>query len=430
MTLPRNESGLQAAETYEYDLSANNTSRGLVTKITHNDNNRTYQSFGYDSYGNKLWQENELREHTSYLYDSYNRPTKTTDPLWNFETFSYLKPGASSSYLHTTNSVYTYTSRAGIVTTNAYDANFRKTSSSVAGTTTWFHYDAVGNQDYVTDPRGNTTYTDYDTRNRKTAVREPLGRTTQFVYGDGINVTTIVRPDTFQETKTYDAMNRLIIHTVPKSAGVDLTTRFGYWPSGKLFWVLDPNGQTTYLGYNESDQLNEIVYPELTEFQSWAYDDAHNLASRTTVNGNANPASNEVQRFHYDIRNRKISMSWDNSADWATFDYYDDGRLKTATNANSTVYREYDDAGRLKLDRQTVNGVGASVDVNHGFDNDGKENHLWVTPALSPAYDYTYGYDTMGRLKTITPTGGNLAFQVLLRCGVQRNPAPELVKQS
>ena len=187
--------------------------------------------------------------------------------------------------------------------------------------------------------RSTPTYTDYDTRNRKTAVREPLGRTTQFVYGDGINVTTIVRPDTFQETKTYDAMNRLIIHTVPRSAGVDLTTRFGYWPSGKLFWVLDPNGQTTYLGYNESDQLNEIVYPGLIEFQSWAYDDAHNLASRTTVNGNANPASNEIQRFHYDIRNRKISMSWDNSADWATFDYYDDGRLKTATNANSTVHR-------------------------------------------------------------------------------------------
>ena len=65
----------------------------------------------------------------------------------------------------------------------------------------------------------------------------------------------------------------------------------------------------------------------------------------------------------------------------------------------------------LKLDRQTVNGIEASVDVNHGFDNDGKENHLWVTPARSPADDYTYGYDTMGRFETITPTGSNLAFQ-------------------
>ena len=82
------------------------------------------------------------------------------------------------------------------MTGNVYDENFRKTSSSVAGQTTWFHYDNVGNQDYVTDPRGTgagdsayTTYSDYDTRNRKWRVREPLGHTTWFEFADNINVT-------------------------------------------------------------------------------------------------------------------------------------------------------------------------------------------------------------------------------------------------
>src|SRR5207249_3737114 len=76
MTLPANVNGLRASETYEYDLSANNTSRGLVTKITHADGK--YQSFGYDSYGNKVDEWNELHENTHYTYDDYNRPTSVT----------------------------------------------------------------------------------------------------------------------------------------------------------------------------------------------------------------------------------------------------------------------------------------------------------------------------------------------------------------
>src|ERR1044071_1799142 len=118
--------GLRASETYEYDRNAYPSGspvpgRGLVSKITYNDANNSYKSFGYDQYGNKLWEENELRKRTSYEYDNYNRVTKITDPLQKFETFSYLKPGTSSSYLHTTNSIYTHTSRAGIVTTSVYD---------------------------------------------------------------------------------------------------------------------------------------------------------------------------------------------------------------------------------------------------------------------------------------------------------------------
>src|SRR5262249_16060844 len=49
MTLPRNVSGFQASETYEYDTAGGNpvAGRGLVTKITHADGK--YQSFGYDA---------------------------------------------------------------------------------------------------------------------------------------------------------------------------------------------------------------------------------------------------------------------------------------------------------------------------------------------------------------------------------------------
>ena len=140
MTLPANVSGNVASETYEYDraLDASGVTnlsgavvagRGLVTKITHADG--TYQRFKYDAYGNKRWEDNELRKTTSYTYDDYNRLTSTTDPLQNTDNDSYLKPGASSPYLHTTNSVYSYTSREQIVTTNSFDENWRKISTVV-----------------------------------------------------------------------------------------------------------------------------------------------------------------------------------------------------------------------------------------------------------------------------------------------------------
>ena len=50
-----------------------------MTKITHANNK--YQSLGYSQYGNKLWEENELRQRTSYAYDNYNRVLSITKPL-------------------------------------------------------------------------------------------------------------------------------------------------------------------------------------------------------------------------------------------------------------------------------------------------------------------------------------------------------------
>jgi RHS repeat-associated protein len=418
MTLPANVSGLQASETYEYDKNAAGTNvpgRGLVTKITHNDNNRTYQSFGYDAYGNKLWEENELLRRISYAYDEYNRLLTVTRPLNGITTYTYNPTnGTGSPYKHTTSNPDTVTVRTGsgtsIVTRNVYDQNFRKTSSTAAyGTlnlTTIFGYDAVGNLTDVIDPLNHVTHNTYDARNRKLTTTDAYGttlaRTTTFGYDAASNVTRITRPDGFFETKAYDAMNRLTSHTVPKSQNVSLTTTFGYWPFGKVFWVQDPNGQTTYLGYNESDQLNLMYYPGLTQSQAWAYDDAHNLQGRTTVNG-------EIQSFTYDIRNRRTTMSWSNNIDSATYGYDDVGRLTSAANPNSTVTRQYDDAGRLTLDQQNVNGLG-TVSVDHGYDDEGKEKHLWV-PGANPSYDYTFDYDAMGRFETISPTGGSIAFQ-------------------
>jgi RHS repeat-associated protein len=417
MTLPANGQRLRASETYEYDLSANSTSRGLVTKITHADGK--YQSFGYDVYGNKLWEENELPKRTSYTYDEYNRLLTVKDPIGQTTghqtTYTYNPTnGAGNRLSHTTSNPDTVITAAGILTTNVYDENFQKKSTTVGSSTTSFEYDNVGNVIWVTDPMTHKTYNTYDNRNRKTSATEAYGTnvqaTTVWHYDRASNINQIDRPDGHQETRGYDALNRMgwqnVKRQIPNSnESEDLTTGFGYWPSGKLLWVKDPNQHggslATFFQYNESDQLITMYYPDQSHsiVQSWTYDDAHNLTSRTTVN-------NETQSFTYDNRNRKTGMSWSNGADSASFTYYADNRLLTANNPNSSITRTYDDAGRLASDQQTVTGLGAKNVTYPVYDDDGRVKQI----QLAGTYDYTFGYDPMGRFETIS-SAGSVAFR-------------------
>jgi YD repeat-containing protein len=115
VTLPLNGSNLAASETYEYDRAydqyrVTNLSgaavggRGLVTKIMHA--NLKYQTFKYDWYGNKVWQDNERRKITSYSYDAYNRLLSVTDPLIKTTQYDYAptQGNITQAQQHTSNS--------------------------------------------------------------------------------------------------------------------------------------------------------------------------------------------------------------------------------------------------------------------------------------------------------------------------------------
>jgi RHS repeat-associated protein len=430
-----------ASETYEYDRvlgasgitdlsGAARAGRNLVTRITHAD--ETFQRFAYDAYRNKRWEDNELRKASSYAYDAYSRLLNVTRPLNGITTYTY-NPTNGTALQHTTNNPDTVTVRTSATTNfktrSVYDENFRKTSATAAdGTasaaTTWFHFDPVGNQDYVTDPRGSstpsaqwTTYTDYDNRNRKWQVREPLGRTTQFYYDDKINITRIVRPDQTTETKAYDGMNRVLTDTVPKETGINIVTRFDYYPwnvrsASLLQKVTDGEIHYTTFEYNPSGLKTKMTYSD-NSMQSWAYDDAHNLKSRTTVGG-------EIQDFKYDNRNRKTGEWWDGfpaDGEWRVFGYDDANHLTLATNGTGNpwtnliadVRRSYNDAGRLTHEWQTVTGLGTKDVAYPSYDDDGRLTQMSVSD-VSPAYDYIFSYDDMRRLKFIFSTGNQSAL--------------------
>jgi RHS repeat-associated protein len=439
VTYPATGIGQVPRETYEYDRAftggvtdpngAAVHGRGLVTKITHADN--TYQLFGYDAYGNKRWEENELRKRTSYTYDDYKRLLTVTNPLGKTTRNDYSPTEGNSTqcYMHTTNSPYFVTTPVGIKTHNVYDGNFRKSSTTAAyGTsqaaTTSFAYDNVGNLTDVTEPLA-VTHNTYDTRNRKTSTTAAYGtnlaQTTQFYYDDGINLTRIIRPDLTTETKVYDALNRVLTDTVPQTTSVNLTTTFTYNPSGTVASVTVPQSATvnltTSFAYDASDQKITMTYPNGGGTQTWAYDNVHNPKWRITVN----TQTFEAKYFYYDSRNRLYATWWynwaNNIVDWRYFGYDAASRLTEAENGTggwggnviSDVHRFYDDANHLTLEQQNVNGLG-TISVNYPtYNDDGKLTRMYVTGV--PDYDYTFSYDAMGRFEKIFITNSSQLFQ-------------------
>jgi YD repeat-containing protein len=142
--------------------------------------------------------------------------------------------------------------------------------------------------------------------------------------------------------------------------------------------------------------------------QSWDYDHAHNLASRTTVGG-------KTQNFAYDRRNHPSAVTWSNSAEWRYFGYDAASRLTRAlngtgawnTNVISDVTRSYDAAGRLTQEAQQVSGLAAPKYINYYYNADGTQRRLYA----SDGYDYTFSYDAMGRFEKIFVTNGAQLFQ-------------------
>ncbi len=434
-TMPANWLGYVATETYQYDLNASLQpcpGRGLVTVVTHADNR--YHSATYDQWGNKRFEWNELGERTAYLYDGYNR-VKSVTRANETTTYDYAPTEGGQSYPHTSNSPYWVTLPTAVKTHNVYDQNWRKTSSSVTGRTTWFHYDPVGNLDCVTDPRGSgpcgasyTTTTQYDVRNRKWKVWDAQGHLTTFTYDDASNLTYITRPDSSVEHKGYDAMDRVIWDIMPYSpagqnySAVNLVTRFQYNPSGTLYKAtltndnqgdLNPDHWTTFDYYDASDRLKRMTYQN-GHTQEWSYDNAGNMYARKAVDGSS-------LAFGYDNRNRKYFEVWGDLSEWRYYELDAGSQVRRAVNGTgdwwinyiSDVHRDYDTAGRLTSDRQDLDGPNqglARKDVTYEYDvtqrgGNGRPTRIYVPGVSGGGYDYSFRYDDMDRFEKILRNG-------------------------
>jgi YD repeat-containing protein len=374
--------------TMEYDLQFVNGSqstapcsgRGLVTKVTYADGK--YRTFGYDPAGNRVWEENELRQRTSHTYDAYHRITSTTDPL-NRTTLTSYGDNPSEAMNHTDNRPRRVQTPMGKTTIYSYDAN-RRTSDKIEGDGSaerkaWHYgYDECGNLTVMREQVGgvagaetwrDTTF-DFDERDRKITEYAPLGRTTDWQYDGAGNISWIHYADGSFVSKAYDNLNRL--HTITDE--MSRTTVYNYYPSGKVESIVDPKGFVYRYEYDASLRRTFMWFTNADntgfDYEQSIYDEAANLVQFRNRSG-------QWKTIGYDVRDREISTSWTNGAALPTSTAYDDaGRVTQRVNANSTIDYSYNAAGQVIEEKQTIAGLGTKW-VGSEYDSDGNRKRLF-----------------------------------------------------
>ena len=410
VTYPVNASGVRAIETYDYDRAydANGENsgastgqaavagRGLVTRITHADG--TYQAFGYDQYGNKLWHEDELRHRTTMVYDAYKRVLTAQDPLNHVVTNNYVPTGKTSSWITTSNLPFYTLLPSNKQTTFYYDGNWRKTRIQQAPGTadeanTYFTYDNTGNQLTVKDPRNNVTTNVFDARNRLTSTTDALNHATSFTYDAHSNKLTTTKANTEIITNVYDKLNRVIQVRTTRDASTTDVRNSVFHAAGNLTKFQDENATAradttniyTYT-YDLRNRITSMIYPNALR-EDTSYDAAGNVM---TYKNRANVTKTFSQ---FDNRNRSHRFDWSDGTTWQTTSFDDAFRITQIANGMS------------------VSGVSATTTINNTYLNDNRLNtqEEWTTAFNDNVHrTVTYTYDADGNRQTIAYPSGTL----------------------
>lgn len=404
------------------------------------------QSIDYDEEGNVLF----VTERTgavgsgdivkSYLYDSWGRLTKTTDPLDNFERV-----------LHDANGNVTFIAKLGSVDGTAVGPNakvlqaafyFRNEGGSiVASQVKAFRWIQQGGawQRQAIDSGNLIEKTEFDEALRAVAIVDANNFRTEIRYnGSGsprgaatthgqsnarydlagnlkeVDIPTPNGGRALKTVRSYDSMNRLI--SVQQDGGG--TTLQFYDTLGRLRLVEDPVGNRTYRDYDGVGRTVKVTREKRAG------------GRRTTASGSVNPLENpESTTAEFDengnVLNLKdwrdrviISHTYGSRNERLTTTLPDDGfpvlgRPSTGPNAYSYDYWEN---GSLK-------GINAPDGwrVEHGYDDAGRlsERKVVPVPQASPTgvrygtTRQTFLYDGVGRCIRATDDNGSSTKEVV-----------------
>jgi YD repeat-containing protein len=275
-----------------------------------------------------------------------------------------------------------YERTAGRVTREALYGGFVSLANrgTLTGDST-FSYDAAGRLLKAFNPlvAGNTVFTQYGS--------DPNG-----------NPTTITDENAKQDTRIYDALDRLK-QVSQLRAGTTYVTQFDYDLQGRMKKVTDPATKATDYQHDDFGRLVKVTSPN-TDETLYTYDSAGNLiAKKENLSGSPRTTS-----YAYDGLDRLTLVDFPTDADW-TFSYdastalNQTGRLSSVTNGTVTTAREYTPRGDLARETTTIGGV--TYPVTYGYDAGGNRISVQAPSGVTSTYAYSGG-----RPKTLTVTAG------------------------
>jgi len=344
-------------------------------------------------------------------YDANGRPLSITDPNGAITTLTYdLRGRLTSKNVAGETTSYQYDGLGQLTQVTlpdssslsySYDAAHRLTDiTDSQGNTVHYTLDALGNhtREDTKDPTGalvRTQQSVFDALNRLWKSIGAQGQTTVYAYDAKGNLTSRTDPLSHTTTNQYDALDRLIKAIDPNLG----QTQYGYDGQDHLTQVIDPRNLTTNYSVDGLGNSTQQVSPDTGTTQR-SFDAAGNVISRTDAKG-------QVTQYQYDALNRLTRITYqDSSQDIYTWDQGTNGQghLTEIDQKNPagtlvlTIQYSYDAHGRRLSEVRQV--AGQTYTTQYQYDSGGRLNQL--TYPSGRIVNYTY--DSVGHISSVTLT--------------------------
>ena len=286
--------------------------------------------------------------------------------------------------------------KTNLMTTYSYDGLGRVigiTEPRIGTTTIAYHTETgkISQKATVTDAAGNVTTYDYDSASgRLLWEKNALNQYTRYAYNAYGQVTNIWGDTQYPVEFDYDQYGqKTTMRTYRTGTGWAGTT----WPTGitgdVTTWTNDPaSGLVTA----KTDAANHSV--------TYSYSIDGKLASRTWARG-------IVTNYSYDSATGELlNVDYADNTPDITYTYNRFGKLATVTDAVGTRTFAYNDT--FDLISETINGIYNKV-INRSYTTTGAKGKV-LGMSIGNIQNYTYAYDTYGRLNQITTSAGNFNY--------------------
>jgi RHS repeat-associated protein len=278
---------------------------------------------------------------------------------------------------------------------------------------TTYAFDQTGHVTEVTGPRGDVTRMTWNGKGQKATEENAEGRKTTFSYlfdnpagvvfeGGGKKVENfLVWNLTYSKLESFlDGNKNQTAYTVdPKNGNVRLmklpgggTVQYDYYPNGDLRQVTDESNLVTsyeYDAYGNPTRIVQETSPGSTVVTTNTYDVRSRLRSTQSTLG-------PTTTYTYDALDRAVETTVADPSGFrdaltVTNTYSPGGRLKTQVQTGGgqqlVTALAYDDIGRLRERRETLNGGGGST---QSYTYDKNSNLLTETDRRGVTKTYTY----------------------------------------
>lgn len=365
------------SESYDYDLAGN------LNTYTDPENNT--KSFDYDNL-NRLFKVSDGSGTTEYGYnlagqldtitqkdgtkvwvtkkdyDEMGRLVKTTDPGQLSDTFVPNAKGQVVGRKDPNGKEFTYAYDGDKLTQENVDSLMRKytfgvhpfgvdqieeyTDQNVLNSRLKYVYDGWGHIKSIEDANSKITNLSYDNAGKQTSTQDPFGFSTKYYYNK----------NRLEKVQTNGSITE-------DTTGASMA-QYSYYPNGKI---------------------KSVTYPKLSDgtylSTSYTYDKLYRLTTVTNKKGDT-----ELSKFSYT--------------------YYNNGNIKTVTDATGTNTYYYDSSNRLT---KIIRGDGKTI--TYEYDGRGNRRTLQGETPLTVTGSVYYSYNVWNQLTSVNKDSTSVSFK-------------------